>query len=140
MHYVEEKKFEDFSLGISSNEIGVTQHDDKPRLQVSSVEKQNAMGAALGLQEGDIIIAINDENLPDLGPDLGMMLHRQHKSLRERKTLSYTVLRKNESGEWKEARLSAPVQKIQMVKRHVLDFESDATPEQLALRDAWLKP
>lgn len=140
VHYVEEKKFEDFSLGISSNEIGVTQHDDKPRLQVSSVEKQNAMGAALGLQEGDIIIAINDENLPDLGPDLGMMLHRQHKSLRERKTLSYTVLRKNESGEWKEARLSAPVQKIQMVKRHVLDFESDATPEQLALRDAWLKP
>jgi hypothetical protein len=98
------------------------------------------MGEALGLQEGDIIIAINDEKLPDLGPELGMMLHRQHKSLHELKTLSYLVLRKNESGEWKEVRLSAPVTKIEIVKRHVVEFDPNATAEQLALRDAWLKP
>lgn len=140
VNYVEEKKFEDFSLGISSHEIGVTQHEDKPRLQISSTEKQNAMGAALGLEEGDILLAINDEVLPDLGPDLGMMLHRHHKSLKEIKTLSYLVLRKNESGEWKEVRLSAPVQKIEIVKRHLMEFDPNASPEQLALRDEWLKP
>lgn len=140
VNYIEEKKFEDFSLGISSHEIGVTQHEDKPRLQISSIEKQNAMGAALGLQEGDILVGINDEMLPDLGPDLGMMLHRQHKSLREIKTLSFLVLRKNESGEWKEVRLSAPVQKIEVVKRHLMEFDPNASTEQLTLRDEWLKP
>jgi predicted metalloprotease with PDZ domain len=138
--YVEEKTFEDYSLGITSAEVGVTQHDDKPRLQVSSTDNQNTMGAALGLEEGDILIGINDEMLPDLGPELGQLLHKQHKALPELETLSYLVLRKNESGEWKEVKLSAPVVKVEMVKRHLIEFKIDANPEQLALRDAWLRP
>jgi predicted metalloprotease with PDZ domain len=138
--YVEEKKFYDYSLGITNAEIGVTQLESKPRLQISSVAKQNAMGAALGLQEGDILISINDDVLPDLGPELGEVLHKHFKALKENETLTYVVLRKNESGELKEVRLTAPVVKIEIVKRHLLQFDPNATPEQLALRDAWLKP
>jgi hypothetical protein len=40
----------------------------------------------------------------------------------------------------KETELSAPVQKIQLAQRHLLQFNPEATPAQLALRDAWLKP
>ncbi len=138
--YVEEKRYEDYSLGITSNEVGVTQYKSKPMLQISSIEMQNAMGEALGLQEGDILVAINDEVLPDLGPELGTMLHHKYKELPSMETLSYIVLRQNESGEWKEVRLSASVKKVEMVKRHVLTPNAEATPEQLALRDAWLKP
>jgi hypothetical protein len=36
--------------------------------------------------------------------------------------------------------LSAPVTKIEIVKRHLMQFDPAATTEQLALRDAWLKP
>ena len=137
--YLGEQKIEDYSLGITNAEVGVTQHEDKPRLQISSIEKQNAMGSALGLQEGDILMQINDQVLPELGPELGKTLHKLHKTMREKETLSYLVLRKNESGEWKEVRLSAPVRKIEVVKRHMVSFDENATAAQLTLRKAWLE-
>jgi predicted metalloprotease with PDZ domain len=140
VNYTAEKKYEDYSLGITSSEVSVTELYNKPKLQIASTKNQNAMGTALGLAEGDVLISINDETLPELGPELGEMLHRQHKSLPDLKTLTYVVLRKNESGEWKEVRLSAPVTKIEIVKRHLMQFDPAATTEQLALRDAWLKP
>jgi predicted metalloprotease with PDZ domain len=138
--YSEEQRFMDYSLGINNNDIGVTQVEGKPKLQIASTEQQNEMGKALGLEEGDILLGINDETLPDLGPELGEVIQRHYKALPESKTLSYTVLRKNESGEFKEVRLSAPVTKIEIQRRHAIDFNPDATPEQLALRNAWLKP
>jgi predicted metalloprotease with PDZ domain len=137
--YVGEQKIEDYSLGITNAEVGVVQHEDKPRLQISSIEKQNAMGSALGLQEGDILVQINDHVLPDLGPELGKTLHKLHKTMRDKETLTYLVLRKNESGEWKEVRLAAPVRKIEVVKRHMMSFDENATAAQLTLRKAWLE-
>jgi predicted metalloprotease with PDZ domain len=136
--YVAEQKVEDYSLGITNAEIGVAQHENKPRLQISSIEKQNAMGSALGLLEGDILMEINGQILPDLGPELGKALHKLSKTMREKETLSYLVLRKNESGEWKEVRLSAPVKKVEVVKRHLMTFDEHATAAQLNLRKAWL--
>jgi predicted metalloprotease with PDZ domain len=140
INYLEEQKFEDYSMGITNADIGVTQVENKPKLQIASIAKQNAMGKAIGFQQGDILMAINDEPLPDLGPELGAMIQKHYKALPETKVLSFTVLRKNESGEMKEVKLSAPVMKIELVKRHLMQFDSLATPEQLALRDSWLKP
>jgi hypothetical protein len=54
--------------------------------------------------------------------------------------LSFTVLRKDESGAAKEIELAAPVQKIEIVERHVMQPNPDATPEQVTLRESWLKP
>jgi hypothetical protein len=61
-------------------------------------------------------------------------------SLPQLKNLTYTVLRKDESGAMKEVELSATVRKVKLAQRHLLGFDPDATPEQLALRDSWLKP
>jgi predicted metalloprotease with PDZ domain len=140
VYYKPEEKFEDFSLGLTSSDLTVKPHENKPMLHISSTKNLNAMGLALGFEEGDILIAINDEKLPDLGPELGQMLQRHHKALPETSLLSYKVLRKNESGEYKEVKLSAPVTKIQIVKKHLMHFDPNATAEQLGLRDAWLKP
>jgi predicted metalloprotease with PDZ domain len=140
VNYVEEEKFEDYSLGIGQSNIGVTQVESKPKLQISSAANMNAMGAALGFKDGDVLLKINGEALPDLGPELGNFIQRQLASLAQLKTLSYTVLRKDESGALKEVQLSAPVQKVQLAQRHVLSFDLAATPEQIVLRDSWLKP
>lgn len=140
IEYLPQHRKEDYSLGISREEVDVTDYMGKPRLQISSTEKQNTMGSALGLQQGDILVSINNEVLPDLGPELGQTLKRIHRSLSELDTLSYKVMRRNESGEWKETFLSAPVKKTEIIKRHILEFKAGATEEQLALRDAWLKP
>jgi predicted metalloprotease with PDZ domain len=138
--YKEEEKFQDYTLGIGNADIGVTQIDNKPKLQIATTDNLNAMGKALGFQTGDVLLKINGEALPELGPELGAFIQKQLMALPASKTISYTVLRKDSTGTSKETELSAPVTQVELSKKHMLAFNSEATPEQLALRDSWLKP
>ncbi|MBL7858413.1 MAG: peptidase M61 [Cyclobacteriaceae bacterium] len=138
--YNEEEKFQDYSLGLAQQNIGITQIDSKPKLQIANTNNLNPMGQAIGFQEGDVLIKINGEIIPDLGPELGSFLQRQNSALPGSKTLSYTVLRKDADGAMKETELSAPVKPVELAQRHMLGFNPAATPEQLALQKAWLKP
>lgn len=137
--YSEEHTFEDYSLGIDNPDLGLSQADSVPRLQIATTAHLNEMGKALGFQEGDILMEINGEPIPDLGsPDAGAFFQRQLLALREGEDLSYTVTRKNSDGEAKETILTAPVQKVALTQRHILAPNPQATAEQLALRAAWL--
>lgn len=138
--YKEEEKFMDYTLGIGNSDIGVTQVDNKPRLQIASTNNLNAMGKAIGFEAGDVLVKINGETIPDLGPDLGAFIQKQVMSLPTSKTLSYSVLRKDSTGQMKETELSAPVTQVELSRRHMLAFNPEATADQLALRDSWLKP
>ena len=140
VNYKEEEKFMDYSLGIGNADVGVSQIEDKPKLMIASTDHLNAMGKALGFQKGDILVKINGEIFPDLGPELGTFIQRHVMALPRSKTISYTVLRKDAAGEMKETELSAPVTQVELSRRHLLEFDSEATAEQLALRDSWLKP
>jgi hypothetical protein len=100
----------------------------------------NAMGKAIGFQDGDILLKINGDTIPDLGPEFGPFIQGHMLGLQEGKTLSYTVMRKDANGENKEVVLSAPVVKIDLTRRHDLQPSPNATPEQMALREAWLRP
>ena len=139
--YAEEHTFSDFSLGIDNPDLGITQIDSVPKLQIATTAHLNAMGKALGFQEGDVLIQINGQDIPDIGtPEFPAFIQLQLSTLQDGKDLSYTVLRKNSNGESKETILTAPVEKIEMKQRHLLAPNPQATPEQLALREAWLKP
>lgn len=139
--YAEEHTFSDFSLGIDNPDLGITQVDSVPKLQIATTAHLNAMGKALGFQEGDVLLQINGQDIPDLGtPEFPSFIQQQLFTLQDGKDLSYTVLRKNSNGESKETTLTAPVEKIEMKQHHLLAPNPQATPEQLALREAWLKP
>jgi len=138
--YKEEEKYQDFSLGIGNENIGVVPVDEKPKLQIASTSNMNAMGQSLGFQQGDILIKINGETIPDLGPEFGSFIQRHIMAMEEGKNLSYLVSRKDANGETKEVELSAPIVKVDLFRKHLLDFDPEATPEQLAVRDSWLKP
>lgn len=138
--YKKEEKFKDYTLGIGNDDIGVTQIDNKPRLKIAKTDNLNEMGRLLGFKEGDVLVKMNGEMLPDLGPDFPKFIQQQMMSLPTRKTMSYTVLRADSTGTSKEVELTAPVTQVEQTKRHLLAFDPDATPEQLALRDSWLKP
>lgn len=137
--YVAEQAFEDYSLGIGQANVGVTQVDGKPKLEIATEQNMNAMGLALGLKEKDVLLKINGEVIPDLGPELGAFIQKQMAALPTSKTLSFTVLRK-EGETTKETELSAPVQKISMKQKHLISLDPNATSEQITLRSAWLKP
>lgn len=139
--YAEEHTFSDFSLGIDNPDLGITQIDSVPKLQIATTAHLNAMGKALGFQEGDVLLKINGQDIPDIGtPEFPAFIQQQLLTLQDGKDLSYTVMRKNSNGESKDTILTAPVEKIEMAQKHLLAPNPQATPEQLALRDAWLKP
>lgn len=139
--YKAEHTFEDYSLGIDNPDLGLAQIDDKPRLQIATTAHLNALGKALGFQEGDVLIAINGEEIPELGsPQVGAFFQRQLADMAEAEDISYTVLRKDSNGDRQETTLTAPVQKVEITQRHLLAPNPQATPEQEALRNAWLTP
>jgi predicted metalloprotease with PDZ domain len=137
--YVAEEKFRDYSLGIGNDNITIAELEGKQKLMIANADSMNAMGKALGFQNGDILLKINGEQIPDLGPELGSFIQKNMMGLQEGKTLSYTVMRKDGTGTNKEVELSAPVVKIDMVRKHNLSPSPVATPQQLALRDSWLQ-
>jgi hypothetical protein len=98
----------------------------------------NEQGKALGFAQGDILMKLNGEPFPETG--VLAFLEKQKQTLTEGGTISYTVLRKNETGEWMPTELKAPVQKIDRKLKHVLEFNPNATPEQIAHREYWLSP
>lgn len=139
--YAEEHTFSDYSLGIDNPDLGIIEIDSVPRLQIATTARLNEMGKVLGFQEGDVLIQINGEDIPDLGTaEFPAFIERQLQSLQEGEDLTYTVLRKNSNGERKETILTAPVRKVDMTQRHLVAPNPQATAEQLALREAWLTP
>lgn len=138
--FIPEEKFTDLSIGISNADINVMQHENKPYLYISSVDHLNEMGKALGFQQGDILVKMNGQTLPDLGPTFGEFLVQQRESMEEGKPLSYGVLRKDAAGELKEVELKANARKIELSRKYILKFNENATSEQLIVRNSWLKP
>ncbi len=138
--YAAEHRYEDLSIGIDSPDLGIGQVDSIPKLQIATIAHLNAMGKALGFQEGDVLLKINNEEIPQIGsPEFGAFIQRQLLTLEEGKEISYLVLRKNSNGDKKETILTAPVGKVEIVQPHLLSPNPQATPEQVALREAWLK-
>lgn len=128
----------EFSLGLENNALTIQPVDDKAKLAIGNAAAVNDQGKALGFNDGDILIKINGEEIPDLGPDFRPYIEKHQRNLKEGGTLSYTVLRKNNAGEDKPVELKAPVKKIERKIMYVIAFDPNATPEQLATRNAWL--
>lgn len=138
--YAEEASYSTVSLGIDDDVIGVEEVEGKQRLKIISTDNMNAVAKALGFQKDDILIKMNGEVMPDVGPDFEPFLKSQFANLGEGKTLAYTVWRKDEKGKFQTVELSTPNARIEITRRHIMEIDPDATPEQLALRDAWMKP
>jgi hypothetical protein len=119
----------------------LSEEGGKPRLQIATTAHLNSLGKALGFQEGDVLLKINGEVIPDLGsPEIGAYLQRQMASLEEGNDITYSVLRKDSNGETRETTLTAPIEKVKITQRHLLAPNPQATAEQLSLREVWLKP
>ncbi len=106
---------------------------------VANVGALDNQGKVLKFQAEDALVKMNGEDLPPLGPELGNFFGRQKASLAEGKTLSFTVLRKNDAGDLKEVTLSAPIEKIEIKQAHLLSFDETTDPEKLLVRKSWLR-
>jgi S1-C subfamily serine protease len=83
------------------------------------------------LKEGDVVVAINDiaisrENFPEL---VGIL-----QGIQPGDTVTYTVERAEGA-----VKLDLTVGIQRRSQRHVFDVMEDASPQKVALRDAWMR-
>lgn len=138
--YEKEKEEEEINLGFGNNNIVVMQYNDKPMISLQNCDRMNDQGKALGFQDGDILTALNDVELPPLGPETSEVIARHKASMKAGGTVSYTVLRKDEAGDYTKVKLEAPIKPVNVKKRHIISFDPNASEAQLKLREAWLTP
>jgi predicted metalloprotease with PDZ domain len=129
----------EYSLVITQQSISFPELEGKRMLGVGNEDALDEMGKALGLKVGDIYLKMNGDEFPELGPEINNFLGTQFQKIPTLETITVTVLRAVD-GEMKEVQLTAPNKQIEVPIAMKLAFLESATPEQLALRKAWLSP
>lgn len=91
----------------------------------------------LGLQEGDALLKFNGQavTLENYVALRSSFLSQ----VKDGDAIEWVVGRKNSAGETQEVTLKTTARKVAIVQKHVARYRPDATPEQMALRKAWLK-
>ncbi len=138
VNYIKEQEVKELNMGFSNNNISVVQYHDQPMIGFKNCQYLNEQGKMVGFKDDDILVKINDRELPPLGPEASEMITHHKESLREGEKMSYSVMRKNEAGAYQEIRLEAAIKPAVINKKHVLSFDENATAEQLRLRQGWL--
>lgn len=106
------------------------------RIIVARTTQMNAFGQKMGYQAGDQLLAINGQAL---SPENVMaVIKSQVTEGRQRSRLRVLVARKDARGQLKERTLKGRLQKTLEERRHVLQFNDQASPQQKILREAWL--
>lgn len=137
VNYIEKFLSPELNLGLESNAVTVTEAEGGPKLTIANIDALNAQGKSFGFKNGDVLIKMNDEVIP-YNEQFRDFFQRQQQSLQEGKKISYTVLRKDESGAAKSVELSADAIIVEREVKHLLGLNEQATPAQLALRKSWM--
>ncbi|RTL61033.1 MAG: peptidase M61 [Sphingobacteriales bacterium] len=129
--YIPKRETESFSLGgftAGVNEAG--------NVVVDNIRRINDFGRKMGYQKGDELVSLNGE--PVHAEDFAQQASTFLSTLKEGDTITVVVKRKNTSGSIETITISAPAMKVKKTEEHVLEFDPDATPGQLKIRNAWL--
>lgn len=132
VNYSAEEHYKAVDLGITQASIGV--NPELRALFISNKDALNEFGKALGFENGDIILQINGDDMPPLGPELGAYLGQKQQELIVGEPYSYTVKRGEE-----EVTLTTTVIEIDKVRMHGLSINEDASEAQLKIRSSWLE-
>ncbi len=117
----------------------VTMNQSTGRLEIANrVARFNPIAKELAFTPGDQILKFNGENfeLARIQALLGGFMA----SVKDGDPIEWVVLRKDAEGKEAEVTLSVKAHKVEMGQTHVAKLAADATPEQVALRKAWLQP
>lgn len=128
-----------YSLIFNQSNVTLGQYEGNQMLAISNEAGLDAMGKALGLKSGDIVLKMNGKDFPAYGPELNAFLGEQVQMIPGLETFTMTVWREVD-GEGQKVELSAPNQQIDVPVPLALVFNEEASEQQLKLRDYWLKP
>jgi predicted metalloprotease with PDZ domain len=108
------------------------------RLTVEDTTDMNTLGRALAYHVHDDILSINGTDI--LPQSARNFLGSFGKHSNPGDPMVVKVMRKDAAGKADTLELKSVMTKFPKINHNVLTFMTDATPAQLMLRDAWLKP
>jgi predicted metalloprotease with PDZ domain len=109
---------------------------DAGKIIVTRTDQLNAFGKKLGYQHGDQLLAINGQALT--AHNVQGIIKSQVSEAKEKSRLTLLIGRRDASGQIRQETLKGRLQKTLQEKRHVLEFNEQAAPQQKILREAWL--
>jgi predicted metalloprotease with PDZ domain len=139
INYERENPGTEFNIGFSPPAIRVVNLDSKVKLSIGNIKGLTKQGELLGLKEGDVLLRINNEEIPDPGPGIVDFFNAAAARLHEGDSISYSILRKDQVGEFQLVELKAKVIEMEIIEHHVLGFNDACTSEELLLRKSWLE-
>jgi predicted metalloprotease with PDZ domain len=108
------------------------------RIRVADISKMNSVGKQLGYRLNDEIVSINGETITSA--NVNSFLRNFGKTSKVGDELVVKVIRKDQTGADTNVELKATMTKFPVIRSNALEFKNDATPQQLLIRNAWLKP
>ena len=123
-----------FSMG----RIGLGFDRQTKRLVVSDIADMNDFGKTMGYRKNDEIVSINGVEITQANAQEYFKNFQNITKAGE--DFFVKVMRKDDKGEDRVVELKGVMVKSPIVKFNVLEFSAAATPEQLTLRNYWLKP
>jgi cyclopropane fatty-acyl-phospholipid synthase-like methyltransferase len=118
--------------------IGLGFDQQTKRLVVTDIADMNDFGKTMGYRKNDEIVSINGVEITQANAQEYFKNFQNITKAGE--DFIVKVMRKDEKGEDKVVELKGVMVKSPVVKFNVLEFSAAATPEQLTLRNYWLKP
>ncbi len=130
--YQDKAMIKDITLG----NLRLGYNKDTERLTIDTSE-MNEFGKMMGYQNKDEVISFNTAKTAQ---EVYQALQNFKSTAKEGDPLNIVVARKDAQGKETQVKLSGKVKAVEAEQRHVFKPMENPSPEQLALRDAWLKP
>lgn len=130
INYTDEITIEVLTLGIGNENIAVVEDS---KLAIQNEETLDDFGKNLGYKNGDILVSMNGEDVPPLGPSIQSFFTNARQALEVGKVFEVGVERNGEV-----ITLSAESQKVPISQYYIIQPMGNATEGQLTLRDIWL--
>lgn len=127
------------TIVINNSNITLVDYEGEQRIAMANVSNLDVVGQELGLESGDIILAMNGKDFPPLGPKIQAFIGEQQQLIPTLDTFTMKVLREV-NGKKEEIELSATNRKVEVNLPPTLTFVDNPTEEQLQLRKFWLEP
>ena len=120
---------------ITFGNVGIAVNDNS-QLIISDIREMNAFGDDMGYKEGDILLEL--QGTPVILEDARKILTEYTENTEAGDKVTVIVGREVK-GKLKQVKLKAKAQTVQSSRNDVLEFDPDATEQQLKLRKAWLE-
>ncbi len=130
--YTKSGKARVFTLGNISLEI----NNEIGYVKVVKTDEMNSFGKKMGYKKGDEIVSINGKKVT--ASKYGDIIQEIFSTSEEGDELVMEVLRTDKNGKSKTVTLKAPMMKIEKDVVNDLKFDSNASEQQLRIREGWL--